>query len=111
MQLSGMKILSRSQKSEPSHIANAHSGSSVRVWTSLPNDMRKVTEFAEFRRLIRTWTGPNCRCAICRGSEGFSTRFHGLLLFLFFFLSGNSFRHDLYDIDRKIGTVNEYIGR
>ena len=40
------------------------------VWNSLPNDMRKVTEFAEFRRQIRTWTGPSCRCAICRGSGG-----------------------------------------
>ena len=43
---------------------------SARVWNSLPNDMRKVSEFAEFRRQIRTWTGPSCRCAICRGSGG-----------------------------------------
>ena len=26
------------------------------MWNSLPNDMEKVTEFAEFRRQIRTWT-------------------------------------------------------
>ena len=43
---------------------------SARLWNSLPNDMRKVSEFAEFRRQIRTWTGPSCRCAICRGSGG-----------------------------------------
>ena len=43
---------------------------SARVWNSLPNDIRKVTEFAEFRRQIRTWTGPSCRSAICRGSRG-----------------------------------------
>ena len=43
---------------------------SARVWNSLPNDMRKVSEFAEFRRQIRTWTGPSCKCAICRGSGG-----------------------------------------
>ena len=29
---------------------------SARVWNSLPNDMRKVTEFAEFQCQIRSWT-------------------------------------------------------
>ena len=35
----------------------------ARVWNGLP---RKVTEFKEFEKLIRIWTGPDCNCAICR---------------------------------------------
>ena len=39
----------------------------ARVWNSLPNELRKVTVFREFERLVRTWTGPQCNCAVCRG--------------------------------------------
>ena len=39
---------------------------SARVWNSLPNDIRKVENFKEFKRLIRTWTGPGCKCSICQ---------------------------------------------
>ena len=40
----------------------------ARVWNGLPNNLRKVSNFREFERLIRTWTGPSCSCAVCRGS-------------------------------------------
>ncbi|MCG8045733.1 MAG: reverse transcriptase family protein, partial [Candidatus Thiodiazotropha endolucinida] len=39
---------------------------SARVWNSLPNELRQTSNFKEFQRLIRTWTGPSCGCAICR---------------------------------------------
>lgn len=38
----------------------------ARVWNNLPNELRKVTHFREFQRLVHTWTGPTCGCAICR---------------------------------------------
>ena len=37
----------------------------VRVWNSLPNEMRTVQEYKDFVGLVRTWTGPRCRCALC----------------------------------------------
>ena len=37
----------------------------ARVWNSLPNELRKVSAFKDFERLIRTWTGPKCNCAVC----------------------------------------------
>ena len=40
----------------------------ARVWNDLPNNLRKVSNFREFERLICTWTGPSCSCAVCRGS-------------------------------------------
>ena len=37
------------------------------VWNSLPNDLRKVEDFKEFRRLVNTWSGSssgeNVQCA------------------------------------------------
>jgi hypothetical protein len=37
----------------------------VQVWNNLPNNIRTAQEYKEFIRLIRTWTGPKCRCAMC----------------------------------------------
>ena len=42
----------------------------ARVWNSLPNEMRTAENFPEFRRMVRTWTGPRCGCAICSCSGG-----------------------------------------
>ena len=39
---------------------------SARVWNSLPNEMRKTENFKEFKRLIRTWTGPECKRSMCQ---------------------------------------------
>ena len=37
----------------------------ARVWNSLPNDIRITENYGEFVRLIRTWDGPSCHCAMC----------------------------------------------
>ena len=37
----------------------------ARVWNSLPNDFRQVDNYREFVGLIRTWSGPACKCAMC----------------------------------------------
>ena len=37
----------------------------VRVWNSLPSDMRTIDKYKDFVRLVRTWTGPKCKCAMC----------------------------------------------
>ena len=38
----------------------------AQVWNSLPNNLRKVDDFKEFRRLISTWSGPSCKCSMCK---------------------------------------------
>ncbi len=38
----------------------------ARVWNSLPPDIRRQDNYNEFRRLVRTWTGPKCKCSLCR---------------------------------------------
>ena len=38
------------------------------VWNSLPNELRKVEEFGEFRRLVDTWGGSSCKCSMCKPS-------------------------------------------
>ena len=39
----------------------------ARIWNSFPNELRAVTQFKEFERLVHTWTGLKCSCAVCRG--------------------------------------------
>ena len=36
------------------------------VLNSLPNKLRKVEDFSEFRRLAHTWSGPACKCFMCK---------------------------------------------
>ena len=36
------------------------------MWNSLPNELRKVEDFGEFRRLVHTWSGSSCKCSMCK---------------------------------------------
>ena len=36
------------------------------VWNSLTNDLRKVEDFKEFKRLVNTWSGSSCKCSMCK---------------------------------------------
>ena len=38
---------------------------SARVWNGLPNELRTVKSFREFKGLISTWVGLRCNCAMC----------------------------------------------
>ena len=38
------------------------------VSNSLPNELRKVEDFGEFRRLVHTWGGSSCKCSMCKFS-------------------------------------------
>ena len=37
----------------------------ARVWNCLPNEMRAAESYPKFRRMLRAWTGPVCRCPLC----------------------------------------------
>ena len=37
----------------------------ARVWNSLPNEVRLAESYPQFRRLIRAWEGPGCKCPVC----------------------------------------------
>ena len=38
----------------------------AKLWNSLPEEARKITDFNSFRAFIRGWSGTQCRCALCR---------------------------------------------
>ena len=38
----------------------------AQVWNSLPNELRTVSEYKDFVRLVRTWTGPQYNFSICK---------------------------------------------
>ena len=42
----------------------AHEG--ARIWNRLPNVFRVNENYREFSRLIQNWSGPTCKCIICR---------------------------------------------
>ena len=37
----------------------------AQVWNSLPNELRSATDIDVFRELIKTWSGPKCKCSMC----------------------------------------------
>ena len=43
----------------------------ARVWNGLPNELRKVSAFKDFERLVCTWTGPKSNCAVCHSKPAF----------------------------------------
>lgn len=40
------------------------------IWNSLPNEIRIIENFSTFKRLIKNWSGPLCRCSICKYNGG-----------------------------------------
>ncbi len=45
---------------------NSFSNFGVKVWNSLPNQMRVTTDYKTFKKLIKTWSGFKCHCRYCR---------------------------------------------
>ena len=48
------------------HGKNSFRFEAARVWNSLPPDIRKCDNYKDFQRLVRTWSGPGCKCSMCR---------------------------------------------
>ncbi len=42
----------------------AHEG--AQIWNSLPNVFRVNENYREFSTLIQNWSGPTCKCIVCR---------------------------------------------
>ena len=40
-----------------------YSGASL--WNKLPTDIKGQVDFEIFKKLIKTWEGPSCKCGIC----------------------------------------------
>ena len=38
---------------------------SVRIWNSLPNDIRTAESYPQFKRLLHNWNGSMCKCPMC----------------------------------------------
>ena len=57
------------------------------VWNSLPNDLRKVEDLKEFKRLVNTWSGSSCKCLKCAKVN----QFYFAFAYLSFFLSQFAF--------------------
>ena len=38
----------------------------ARLWNHLPKTIKSAENLITFRRLIKTWQGPNCKCSFCK---------------------------------------------
>ncbi len=36
-----------------------------KIWNSLPNDAKKAINLSQFKKLLKTWSGPRCYCTLC----------------------------------------------
>ena len=48
------------------HGKNSFSYQGAFTWNSLPNNVRCAENYSTFKRLIKNWTGPSCKCSLCR---------------------------------------------
>ena len=39
------------------------------VWNSLPNEIRTAENFPTFKKMIKLWNGPKCRCNYCKYNQ------------------------------------------
>lgn len=39
------------------------------IWNSLPLDIRKSDNFYIFKKLLKSWNGPSCRCNFCKYND------------------------------------------
>lgn len=39
---------------------------SINIWNSLPSEIRTSSDFSTFNRFIRSWSGPTCKCSLCK---------------------------------------------
>ena len=37
-----------------------------KIWNSLPNDIRSSNSLYSFKKLIKAWSGPQCKCNKCK---------------------------------------------
>ena len=42
--------------------------SGLKIWNSLPQDVKDLTSLSKFTEFIKTWYGSECRCNICKYS-------------------------------------------
>ena len=36
------------------------------IWNGLPNEMKSAENLGSFKRMIKMWNGPNCKCNACQ---------------------------------------------
>ncbi len=38
------------------------------LWNDLPEDFRKISNFNQFKNIVKSWDGNNCKCTVCAHS-------------------------------------------
>ena len=35
------------------------------LWNDLPDDFRKIANFSQFKNILKSWNGNDCKCTVC----------------------------------------------
>lgn len=52
-------------KPRTNHGLHSFKHTSVNIWNSLPTELREAADYTIFKKLIKTWSGFRCNCAVC----------------------------------------------
>ena len=55
------------------------------LWNDLPDDFRKISNFNQFKNILLSWNGNECKCNACK-KKLISTRSFQFLHFLYLFI-------------------------
>ena len=36
------------------------------IWNKLPEHSKSTTSLLEFKKSVKTWPGPRCKCSVCK---------------------------------------------
>ena len=60
----GTKLLVKTQNTKR-YGSNTLRALGPKIWNDLPNNIRAASNLTLFKELIKTWSGPECRCNAC----------------------------------------------
>ncbi len=58
------------------HVNTVNNGSktfvnnATHLWNNLPNNIKQTNDFDNFKELVNTWAGPQCKCNFCKSVSG-----------------------------------------
>ena len=59
-------ILQRQNNRTTSFGLHSFKSVSAKIWADLPNDIKNLSDISSFKRSIRLWSGPSCKCPYCK---------------------------------------------
>ena len=40
-----------------------------KIWNALPTEIKRETSLSKFKECVNLWSGPSCKCSLCKPIE------------------------------------------